>query len=97
MRQTSVPSRITSRPGHLICPVCGSGKLGFGDSLPLASCDPCGCAFDDVVRQDACADSYPSRRPRQTRMRMRLRRDATPARWHVPLPRLPNGGGAYRV
>lgn len=49
MRQTSVPSHITSRPGHLICPMCGSGKLGFGDSLPLASCDSCGCAFDDVV------------------------------------------------
>jgi hypothetical protein len=49
MRRTSVPSRKTSRPGHLICPVCGSGRLFLGDLLPLASCEACGCVVDDVV------------------------------------------------
>ena len=49
MRRTSVRAHITSRPGYLICPVCGSGKLGFGDSPLLATCDSCGCTFDDVV------------------------------------------------
>ena len=48
MRRTSVPSHITSRPGHLICTVCGSGKLCLGDSPLLASYDSCGYAFDDV-------------------------------------------------
>jgi hypothetical protein len=49
MWRTSVPSRITSILGHLVCPACGSGKLGPRRLAPLASCDSCGCAFDDVV------------------------------------------------
>jgi hypothetical protein len=49
MRRTSVPSHITSTPGHLVCPMCGSGKLGLAGLPPLASCDSCGCAFDHVV------------------------------------------------
>jgi len=49
MKRTSVSSHATSRPGHLICPVCGYSKLCLED-LPLpASCDSCDCIFDDVV------------------------------------------------
>ena len=48
MRRTSVPSHLTSRPGHLICPMCGSGKLGIRGLASLPSCDSCGYAFDDV-------------------------------------------------
>src|SRR5215213_7864099 len=49
MKRTSVSSHVTSRPGHLICPVCGYGKLCPETCPFLASCDACGCIFDDVV------------------------------------------------
>jgi ribosomal protein L37AE/L43A len=43
-----VPSRVTSRPGRIVCPACGSGELrcrGAG----LAGCDYCGCDLDKAV------------------------------------------------
>jgi ribosomal protein L37AE/L43A len=50
MRRTSLPSHATTRPGHLICPVCESGELYTRRLAPLlAGCDSCGGAFDDVV------------------------------------------------
>ncbi len=54
MRRAKVPSHTTttSRPGYLLCPVCGSGELlplvgGFG--LLAAGCDSCGCAFASAI------------------------------------------------
>ncbi len=76
MRRTNVPSPITSRPGHLVCPECGSGKLWLLKLAPVASCDSCGCAFDgailrtleqiailpDTVGQHACECGHPEMR-----------------------------------
>lgn len=50
MRRTSLPWHATSRPGHLICPVCGSGELWTRRLVPLLTgCDSCEGAFDEVV------------------------------------------------
>ncbi len=49
MRRAKVPPRTTtSRPNHLVCPVCGSGELLPRESS-LAGCDSCGSAFDGAV------------------------------------------------
>ncbi len=57
MRRAKVPSHTatTSRPGYLLCPVCGSGELlplagvvVAGSGL-LAGCDSCGLAFNGAV------------------------------------------------
>ncbi len=51
MRRAKVPSQTTtSRPGYLVCPVCGSGELlPLAGSGLLADCDSCGCALDGAV------------------------------------------------
>src|SRR3954470_13877523 len=49
MRREGVPLEVTSRSGHLICPMCGAGKLGPRKRAPGVSCDSCGCTFHDVV------------------------------------------------
>jgi ribosomal protein L37AE/L43A len=50
MRRVKVPPRsTTSRPNHLVCPVCGSGELLPRESGLLADCDSCGCAFNGAV------------------------------------------------
>ncbi len=46
--EVRVPSRTTSRPGHAVCPACGSGELRF--RVPgLVDCDSCGRAFDSTI------------------------------------------------
>ncbi len=50
MRRAKVTSQTTtSRPGYLVCPVCGSGELLPPVGSGLAGCDSCGCAFDSAV------------------------------------------------
>jgi ribosomal protein L37AE/L43A len=41
-------SHIRSRPGHTVCPACGSGELRFRGP-GLADCDYCGHAFDGAI------------------------------------------------
>jgi ribosomal protein L37AE/L43A len=43
-----VPAHTTSRPGHPVCPACGSGELLFRGP-GLAGCDSCGRAFNGAV------------------------------------------------
>ena len=43
-----VPSHIRSRPGHTVCPACGSGELRFRGP-GLTDCDSCGRAFDGSI------------------------------------------------
>ena len=43
-----VPSRYTSRPGHIICPACGSRELRVRGA-DLAGCDLCGRNLDKAV------------------------------------------------
>ena len=52
----NVSSRETSRPGRIVCPVCGSGELRFrGPTLlrfrssALVECDSCGHNVDEAV------------------------------------------------
>jgi hypothetical protein len=42
------PSRITSRPRHIICPVCGSGELQPWGS-ELAGCNSCGLSVESAI------------------------------------------------
>ena len=46
-----IPRSIASRAEYLICPVCEFGQLlGSPEgSRSLASCDSCGCAFDEII------------------------------------------------
>ena len=50
-RRAKVPSQTaTSRPGYLVCPVCGSGELlPLAEGSGLAGCDSCGLAFDGAI------------------------------------------------
>jgi transposase-like protein len=43
-----VPSHTTSRPDHISCPACGSGKLRVRGPT-LAGCDSCGSDVDRAV------------------------------------------------
>ena len=43
-----VPSRATSKPGHIVCPACGSGELRLRGA-GLAGCDCCGRNLDKAV------------------------------------------------
>jgi ribosomal protein L37AE/L43A len=52
----NVSSRETSKPGRVVCPVCGSGELRFrGPALlwfrspALVECDSCGHNVDEAV------------------------------------------------
>jgi hypothetical protein len=52
----SVSSRAASRPGRIVCPVCGSGELQFRRLTllqfrgpALAECDSCGRNVDGAV------------------------------------------------
>jgi transcription elongation factor Elf1 len=52
----SVSSRETSKPGRIVCPVCGSGELRFRwptllrfRSSALVECDFCGHNVDEAV------------------------------------------------
>src|SRR5919202_4022978 len=49
MRRAKVPSQTTtSRLGHLVCPMCGSGEL-LSRGSGLAGCDSCGLSFDGAI------------------------------------------------
>lgn len=48
-RELYVGPLPVSRPGHLVCPVCSSGKLGHQGSNPLVLCDSCGCALEGAI------------------------------------------------
>ena len=43
-----VPSRTKSRPGHILCPACGSGQL-WPREPELANCDSCGLSVEGAV------------------------------------------------
>jgi ribosomal protein L37AE/L43A len=43
-----VPAHIRSRPGHTVCPACGSGELRF-QGPGLTDCNYCGRAFDGAI------------------------------------------------
>ena len=52
----NVSSHVTSKPGRIVCPVCGSGELRFrGPTLlrfrspALVECDSCGHNVDEAV------------------------------------------------
>jgi hypothetical protein len=69
-----VPSRATSRPGRIVCPACGSGKLRV--RAGLAGCDCCDCdrdkailrsieqivALPDAIGDHACECGHPEMR-----------------------------------
>jgi transcription elongation factor Elf1 len=45
-----VPSRATSRPGHIVCPTCGAGVLRPRElHLEITSCDSCGLSVEGAV------------------------------------------------
>jgi ribosomal protein L37AE/L43A len=48
LRTTSSGTTTTSRPGHLVCPVCVFGELQ-PQAHGLASCAACDCLFSGVV------------------------------------------------
>ena len=54
--RVNVSSRETSKPGRIVCPVCGSGELRFREptllqfrSSALVDCDSCGHNVDEAV------------------------------------------------
>jgi ribosomal protein L37AE/L43A len=45
-----VPSRATSRLGHIVCPACGAGELRPRElHLDIASCASCGRSVEGAV------------------------------------------------
>jgi ribosomal protein L37AE/L43A len=45
---SSCTAATSSRPGHLVCPACGSGELQ-PQAHSLASCAVCDCLFSGAV------------------------------------------------
>jgi ribosomal protein L37AE/L43A len=43
------PSRTTSGPRHIVCPVCGSGELRHRGPELGASCDSCGLSVGGAI------------------------------------------------
>lgn len=70
------PSLTTSRPGHIVCPACGSGELWPSREPELAGCDSCGlcvggaifrtleqiAALPDALGAHACECDHPEMR-----------------------------------
>lgn len=72
------PSRRVSRPGHTVCPACGSDELPARTPAPepFVNCTSCGDAFDaalvrtieqivvlpDAVGRHACECGHPEMR-----------------------------------
>jgi hypothetical protein len=60
MRRTGVPAQLTSRPDHLVCPVCGYGALCLGGGI-VGTLKQI-VALPDAMGKHACECGHPEMR-----------------------------------
>jgi len=99
MRWTSVPTRLTSTPDHLVCPACGYGTLRLRGPLSRSAyyCESCWCAFGGGATVGTLKQlvALPDAVGKDACKECGHPEDALSGRRDVLLPRLPIRGGAY--